>query len=294
MSNRFAVAVCAALVCLASPLFQAQAQGKDDSKAREAWVLGYMKLQSATEAEEKNNLIEALNLYREARDIFQGVKQNHPDWQSDLVNFRLKFCDTRINRLKAKVATSEDERSKEDLISLNRQLKADLEAATKRSAQLEKTVAKLNERVEKAEADQTEKELAAQNRQLQKKLEEVEKRANKLEQQVNRLNVQVQDSDELGKQVEDLSDVSKKNDMLQAENKMLRKDNEMLREGQLSQIKEVKMLVEAFEARLMRLGEAKEALIKETEKLIQERNDAVAKIEKLQATIQELGGETPE
>jgi DNA repair exonuclease SbcCD ATPase subunit len=250
MSNRFAVAVCAALVCLASPLFQAQAQGKDDSKAREAWVLGYMKLQSATEAEEKNNLIEALNLYREARDIFQGVKQNHPDWQSDLVNFRLKFCDTKINRLKAKVATSEDERSKEDLIALNRQ--------------------------------------------LQKKLENAEQRAKKFEQEAALLKARVADSEDLGEQVDKLGKVQQKNEMLAAENKMLREDNQMLREGQLSQIREVKMLVEAFEARLMRLGEAKEALIKETEKLIQERNDAVAKVESLQAAIQELGGETPE
>ena len=250
MSNRFAIVFCAALVCLASPLFETHAREKEDSKAREAWVLGYMKLQTATEAEDKNNLVDALNLYREAREIFHGVKQQHPDWQSDLVNFRLKFCDTKINRLKAKVATSEDQRSKEDLIALNRQ--------------------------------------------LQNKLQEAENRANKLEQQITQLNAQAQDSDELGKQVEDLSGVSKKNEMLQAENKMLRKDNEMLREGQLSQIKEVKMLIEAFEARLVRLGEAKEALIKETEKLIQDREEAMAKVEELQAIIQELGGASEE
>jgi chromosome segregation ATPase len=294
MSNRFAVAVCAALVCLASPLFQAQAQGKDDSKAREAWVLGYMKLQSATDAEEKNNLIEALNLYREARDIFQGVKQNHPDWQSDLVNFRIKFCDTKINPLKAKVATSEDERSKEDLIALNRQLKAALDETTEANSLLEEKVAQLNERVEKAEADQAEKELAAQNSQLQKKLENAEQRAQKFEQEVAQMKARVVDSEELEEQVEKLGKVQEKNEMLEAENKMLRKDNQVLSEGQLSQIREVKTLVESFEARLVRLGEAKEALVKETEKLIQERNNAVAHVEKLQAAIQELGGETPE
>lgn len=246
MRNRL-VAVLSFAALFLMPAFSAvQARDDADSAAREAWVLGYMKLQEATDAEGKNNLVESLRLYREARDVFEDVKKKYPNWQSDLVDFRLKFCTSKINRLNAKVSTDVDDRSKEDLVALNRQLRMQLDAESERVAVLEQRLARMKGQASNVEA--------------------------------------------LGKQVEELVEMQQKNRMLQSENTMLREDNDLLRKGQLEQIREVKVLLEAFENRLARLGAAREALIAETTRLIEERNQAVARAERLQNAMKEVGG----
>jgi tetratricopeptide (TPR) repeat protein len=97
-----------AIICLlaglaAAPL-QIHAQGIDP--AQENFVTAFLAFRKGEELESGNDLRGALKSLRAAADALSRSKQQWPNWQTDMVEFRLKRTNDAINRIQGKIGDS--------------------------------------------------------------------------------------------------------------------------------------------------------------------------------------------
>ena len=67
-------------------------------------MAGYVKLEEGGKAEEAGDVARALDLYREALDVFREVQRDHPSWNPSLLTYRITYCEARISRLTGEAA----------------------------------------------------------------------------------------------------------------------------------------------------------------------------------------------
>ncbi|MFA5204836.1 MAG: hypothetical protein WC708_10595 [Lentisphaeria bacterium] len=112
------LARCGFLVLLlawpSSPLWA----GAPEDRAREQWMNGYVKLEEAMRAENANNPVAALQLYREAGGIFTRVRTAYPEWNRSLLDYRVNYCAERCRRLEQGVAAQQSTLGREALTTL--------------------------------------------------------------------------------------------------------------------------------------------------------------------------------
>ena len=66
------------------------------NSARVEWMGGFVKMESADKAA-ADNAVAALELYREALEIFQEVRRKYPQWNPSLLNYRVNYCQQCID-----------------------------------------------------------------------------------------------------------------------------------------------------------------------------------------------------
>ena len=74
--------------------------------AWEEWRKGYDIFQRADKELQKGNLREALQLYRESRDLYIRVQKERPDWNQAIIKRRLELCEEQISKIAAKISES--------------------------------------------------------------------------------------------------------------------------------------------------------------------------------------------
>ena len=65
----------------------------------DTWRLGFEKYEAAEKEFKKKNLNAALKLYKESQTIFQKIKRSSPDWNTDVVTYRISLCDRKIKSI---------------------------------------------------------------------------------------------------------------------------------------------------------------------------------------------------
>jgi Flp pilus assembly protein TadD len=103
--------------------FAADLSKRDVDKARQAWMSGYLKIQTAAKAANEKQLMFALELYEEALATFQEVQVRYPTWQPDVVNYRINFCTEQVRALREAVEVDAEKMSRPDLIRTVKRLR---------------------------------------------------------------------------------------------------------------------------------------------------------------------------
>lgn len=85
-----------------------------NSNVWEEWRRGYDIFQKADKELAKGNMREALQLYRESRDLYLKVQKERPDWNQTIIKRRLELCEEQINKITAKLSSSQSS-SKQNL-----------------------------------------------------------------------------------------------------------------------------------------------------------------------------------
>ena len=123
----------------------------------DTWRLGFEKYEAAEKEFKKKNLNAALKLYKESQTIFQKIKRSSPDWNTDVVTYRISLCDRKIKSINVPAAPNVAEKQlsaevaklKKEVQNLNAQLRQtrvqliDARNAADRMALTEKQIRKL-------------------------------------------------------------------------------------------------------------------------------------------------------
>lgn len=78
------------------------AETPDQSSPTNQFLTAYNSMSSAIWLEEKGMRAEAADLYTEALTFFLRISADYPQWQPDLVAFRINYCRTALQRLVGK------------------------------------------------------------------------------------------------------------------------------------------------------------------------------------------------
>ena len=144
-------------LALASSGFAGELTKRDEDQARQTWMSGYLKLESAAQAAQDKKLLFALELYEEALATFQEVEVRYPTWSPQVVAYRIDFTTARVRELRDAVEVDAEKMSRPDLVStvihlrkqrdsfegVKEKLQADLKSAQQELDSLRSQVAEL-------------------------------------------------------------------------------------------------------------------------------------------------------
>ena len=171
------------------PLFCVKAAESD--KARTEWMAGFVKMEAADRVAEKNPAA-AIEQYRTALEVFDTVRRKYPQWNPTLLNYRVNYCQQKIQELTRKLDSQSNTMSREELVQLSNQKSRELQVLESANRELKSRVELLTEalqraRAESAKASNTEGAMASlasananlkkQNEELALKLQAAEQRA---------------------------------------------------------------------------------------------------------------------
>jgi len=125
-------------------------------KARELWMTGYLKVEQAAKAVEEDKKVFALELYEEALEVFEQVRKQFPEWNPDVVGFRIQFCTGQIRTLRYAVEIDAEKMSRPDLIQEVKRLRKARDGHEERVVVLETKLAGLATSLEAAEKEKLE------------------------------------------------------------------------------------------------------------------------------------------
>jgi chromosome segregation ATPase len=98
MKNRFAV--CSTLAFCLFAIFVVPTWAADPgARYSDAFIL----IQQAQTAEEKSDHATAYQRYQEALDILHGIRTDSPNWNGQMVEYRLKDCQSHLDAVKAQL-----------------------------------------------------------------------------------------------------------------------------------------------------------------------------------------------
>ncbi|MBT4816128.1 MAG: hypothetical protein HON70_10530, partial [Lentisphaerae bacterium] len=191
--KRFATSILIAItICLGlgSPL-PVWAQG-EHAKARKEWMAGYVKLEDAEKAETAKDPVLALELFRDAQDIFHIVRKRYPSWNPSLLEYRLNYCTKRIKRLEAEVATASAGLDKPKLVDLAQDQAGKIKALTTQNRELRQRVELTAKALERARREAARAaatgvdvdDLVSKNRGLEEQAKSAAERVAKLQDQL--------------------------------------------------------------------------------------------------------------
>ena len=90
----------ALVLCLVSVAFTQPARAADPgSRYSDAFVL----IQQGQAAEEKSDLATAYHRYQDALNVLHSIRTDSPDWNAQMVEYRLKDCQSHFDAVKTKL-----------------------------------------------------------------------------------------------------------------------------------------------------------------------------------------------
>lgn len=157
MSAMVRKALVLALILAGSGGFATELSKRDADRARQTWMSGYLKLESAAKAVQEQKLMFALELYEEALATFQEVQVTYPGWSPDVVAYRIDFATAKVRELRVAVEVDAEQMSRPDLVrtvirlrkqrdsfeTVQEKLQADLKSAQEQIAALRAQTAEL-------------------------------------------------------------------------------------------------------------------------------------------------------
>jgi Flp pilus assembly protein TadD len=172
---------------LAGSGFAAEMSKRDVDRARQHWMSGYIKLESAAKAVQEQKLMFALELYEEALATFQEVQVTYPEWSPDVVAYRIDFTTAKVRELRVAAEVDAEQMSRPDLVRtvihlrkqrdsfemVKEKLQADLKAAQEQISTLQSQTADLGAaQAEAAALRQSKEGLLAEKAALEARLGE--------------------------------------------------------------------------------------------------------------------------
>ena len=82
-------------LCVGNVLAQ-EAEETPEETARHAWMEGYEAMTQADRAAKDNSPLAALQGYEAALKVFKQVQRDYPKWNSALINYRIGYCQKKI------------------------------------------------------------------------------------------------------------------------------------------------------------------------------------------------------
>jgi len=116
-------------------------------------MAGYVKLEEAARAEKEKNYSLALDLYRKARDAFAQVRSRYPDWNPALLDYRINYCDARIQRLEKAVAAGRNQMTRTELLELCDRFAAKVQNLEQKNLQLRRQLEITSRALERARTE---------------------------------------------------------------------------------------------------------------------------------------------
>ncbi len=211
----------AMLLCV---VVQAAPPKQTTNSARAEWMGGFVKMEAADKAA-TDNVVAALDLYKEALDIFLEVRRKYPQWNPSLLNYRVNYCQERIQALDRKMAGQANTLSANELLELTKKQARRIQELETSEKELQSRVSVLGDGLQRARAESakgstletTTAQLAAAKTNLEKQIENLEMR---LQDAQNRLAQAEKDSKSAQKLRSELEQTQKK---LDASEQSLRK-----------------------------------------------------------------------
>ncbi len=213
-------------------------QGQVDL-ARNEWMKGYVKLESADKADEAGSQLMALQLYRDAMTAFETVRRKYPDWNPSLLNYRINYCKQKITAIEAEMKDDAQSMSRERLLELTSRQTQIIHDNSLKIQQLTTSVSVLSESLQRARAEAAQKSasdsefssLQAARRELEGRCQLLQNKLNKAEEDFAKVKSQSEDRDlsrklrsELSQQQERLKEASRQMDSLRGDLKSARED----------------------------------------------------------------------
>ncbi|MBE6405726.1 MAG: hypothetical protein E7040_06870 [Lentisphaerae bacterium] len=234
----------------------------------DTWRQGFEKYEAAEAAFKNKKMDTALKLYKESHEIFQKIRKASPDWNKDVVAYRISLCDRKIKTIKVPVRRPVvvEKPRRDELAKLNREIEAlkkqlrqtrieliDAKNAADRNALSEKQIKKLM-----SENSVLEKKIAAQGATISSlkadlvradKSQQYQKQLLQAKTDIEKIN---QDKERLKKDLEAMKKRSQKYQDLRnkAESKLFRL------EKQLAELNERKKEIEVLSAENKKLAGA--------------------------------------
>ena len=87
--------------------------------ARSEWMGGFAKLEAADQAS-KANAPAALGMYKEALEVFESVRRKYPQWNPSLLNYRINYCQQKIEEIGRKLESQVNTLNSDELLELTR------------------------------------------------------------------------------------------------------------------------------------------------------------------------------
>jgi Flp pilus assembly protein TadD len=219
----------AILVSMAAPVFSATDPAKDQSEA-------YVALIQADQARDTQDFVKAVIGYRDALDRYKRLASQFPDWEPDIVQYRLTYCANQLTAIVRKTGKTEAD-------WLAEQSRVD----PSQDERFQRLYAAINE----------------ENRYLRGRLHELEgaEDASEWKEEAERLKTE---NERLVREVADLTKTDVKS--LQRELAELRKAHEALQKQETDFTKKIDALQTELKAEKQRtaeqVGQAKELLVK--------------------------------
>lgn len=121
--------------------------------ARSEWMQGYVKLENADKALAENNHMAAAQLYKEALLVFETVRRKYPQWNPSLLNFRVKYCQDKVDQVESKLRQEVSEMSRDKLLEQLASQAQMLHENSVKAQQLQNSLNILTESLQRARAE---------------------------------------------------------------------------------------------------------------------------------------------
>lgn len=90
--------------------FSANAEKKREELSPSEPAEAYFALVRGDTARENGNLAAALSAYEDALGRYERIAQKHPDWESDIVQYRIVYCRQQIEEMREKMSAASQAR----------------------------------------------------------------------------------------------------------------------------------------------------------------------------------------
>ena len=285
MRNIYIYTLIVLLFSIISTNSYAQMSLQDKKTARSIWLKGFDYYGKAKTNTETGQYKLALDQYQKALNLFEKIKAAYPDWNKELIDYRLNVCSSKIVEVKASLSKSNIKSTKLEIDQENLVLKQKIKKLEKELSeaknQLEITFASLD--VAKRESERNDKVVKQVGDLLKEKINLTHKCA-LLSEQLEDLKAQKGKNASAQVDKEDLTQA-----LIQLE--AIKKDrNELIKvlkekkkkfEALMEERNQLKFNIQKFET----AGEDKE---KQKTNTLQELADLKGKLQKLQENKQKL------
>ncbi len=133
------LALAALLLCLGMPCLAVE-----EDSARTEWMGGFVKMEEA----DKNlstNAVVALDLYKGALSVFESVRRKHPNWNPALLNYRINYCQQKINELQRRLESLNNKLTPEELLEINHSQAKKLQELEEQNKELDARISFMSE-----------------------------------------------------------------------------------------------------------------------------------------------------
>ncbi|MFO7820671.1 MAG: tetratricopeptide repeat protein [Lentisphaeria bacterium] len=253
-------------------------------EARAIWLQGYQTFEEARKAEEEGQREDAGRMYRQALAIFENIHTQFPEWQPELISYRIEFCHKKLRQLKATSNQKRQALPRSELLALIESHKAE-------KHQAEETIRELQNKLKATSgALQNVRNQAGRNAEGEKKAVELVQRNNTLSNKIENKEAEIR---QLAQQISDLrrSSISRKEydtlqnklQIRQAYNAQLAKEIEPLK----AKLKNQQRLIIEAQNRNQKLVEEKKAVVPQLQEAEKRAHAAEARIKQAQAKLNE-------